>query len=311
MQKILYSVLLVLSSFTARAENFETVPYQRLQQKSVHNAYQRNESLIEQLEIHRLRSLELDVFPSKKGQAAPARDWYVYHSPLDSKSSVDLLSDGLAVLRDFHDKNPNHEVLTLWMDIKAPFRADGHLPEDLDQRFRQSLGSMLWSPADFLQRCPQAFSLQQSVQIEACPWPSMEELRGKIMIVLTSDPILTYAADGNASRDRVAFIAPQINKPSAVDEFPWVIFFNMEKSVAMRGDLPRALHERRLIGRTWDVNDAKSWRTLTSLPIQHLATDKVNTQKDPWATTIGSDGQVFQVIAPTPNKSVGSSVKDY
>jgi len=296
MQQTLFCVLLLLSSLTVRAEDYEALPYDRLQQKSVHNAYQRKESLSDQLEVYQLRSLELDIFPSKRGQRAPAMDWFVYHSPSDQKSSVNFLSDGLDVLKKFHDEDPNHEVITVFMDIKAPFQSDGHLAEDLDQLLRSSLGSMLWSPSDLMARCPESFTLQNSVQKAACDWPSLQELRGRILFVLTSAPILDYVLNGSKATQRAAFIAPQITSVTAIENFPFAVFFNMEKSVALRGEVLQGLRQRNLIGRTWDVNDARTWKSLASLPIQHIATDKVNTQKDPWSTTLDAEGHVFRMI---------------
>ncbi|MDF2693646.1 MAG: hypothetical protein K0S65_2029, partial [Labilithrix sp.] len=55
------------------------VPYDRAIQKSVHNAYERDEPLLDQLVYHRVRSLELDVHTRREGASAPARDWFVYH----------------------------------------------------------------------------------------------------------------------------------------------------------------------------------------------------------------------------------------
>ncbi len=296
MPQALFCVLSLLCSLTVPAEDYEALPYDRLQQKSVHNAYQRKESLADQLEVYQLRSLELDIFPSKKGKMAPAMDWFVYHSPIDQKSSVNYLSDGLDVLKKFHEEDPNHEVITVFMDIKAPFQNDGHLAEDLDQLLKASLGSILWSPSDLMARCPDSLTLQSSVQKSDCDWPSLQALRGRILFVLTSAPILAYVANGSKAQERSAFIAPQITSLSAIENFPFAVFFNMEKSVALRGDVLRGLHQRNLIGRTWDVNDARTWKALASLPIQHIATDKVNTQKDPWSTTLDADGHVFRVI---------------
>ena len=187
-------------------------------------------------------------------------------------------------------------MITVWMDIKADFENEGHRPEDLDRRFQQSLGSILWSPSDLKDRCPEALTLQDAVRASGCDWPSLHELRGRVMIVLTSAPILSYVDYGRASLQRAAFIAPEITSIEASTRFPDTVFFNMQKSVALNGQVLQGLHARRLIGRTWGVNDARAWKILVALPIHHIATDKVNTQKDPWATTWDSEGHVFGVI---------------
>jgi hypothetical protein len=298
LQRLIGIFLLVFSNATW-AQDYENLPYQRLQQKSAHNAYQRKESIEEQLRVYQLRSLELDIYPTKWTKSAPAADWFVYHAFWDPQSSVYLLSDGLAALKKFHDENPEHDVITLWMDIKAPFGKDGHLPTDLDKRLQEDLGSMIFSPADLLERCPGAITLQQSIQEAGCEWPSLQELRGRIMIVFTSSPIGDYVAHGTTASQRLAFIAPQIEDSAAIARFPYAVFFNVSKSVALATGVPHDLHAQKLIGRTWDVNDAETWRRISNLPLQHIATNKVNTEKDPWATTLGEEGHAFQIIPPS------------
>src|SRR5690242_15217668 len=110
-----------------------SVPYDHAVQSSAHNAFEREEPLLDQLVYDRIRSLELDIHASRAGQAAPPNDWFVYHEDIDlpgnRDSSCTLLSDCLRLVSAFHNAVPHHEVVTLWLDLKDAF-IDGHSIED-------------------------------------------------------------------------------------------------------------------------------------------------------------------------------------
>src|SRR5690606_37557291 len=71
------------------------VSYAAAVQRSVHNAYERLEPLLDQLVFHRVRSIELDVHSGKEGATAPSGEWLVYHDdvPFFRNTSCTTLTD--------------------------------------------------------------------------------------------------------------------------------------------------------------------------------------------------------------------------
>jgi len=88
------------------------------------------------------------------------------------------------------DHNPGHVPLILLFEPKNDYSFldpslgpwDHSAFDRLDAELRRDLGSRLYTPADFLARMPSATSLQ-AVR-DALGWPSLGDLRGKIIIVL-------------------------------------------------------------------------------------------------------------------------------
>src|SRR5437868_2548315 len=98
---------LALHSLTAAASsaNFtlDALPYNGVQQKSAHNAYQRPMPILTMLGDQSIRSLEYDLHVTKLGQTAPRGDWFVYHEAFDTRSQVPTLSAGLALVAHYLD----------------------------------------------------------------------------------------------------------------------------------------------------------------------------------------------------------------
>lgn len=272
------------------------VSYARLQQKSVHNAYQRKESLLDMLRFHSIRSLELDIHAHKPFHKAEDGDWFVYHHAFDTGSKVEKLSDGLSDIRRYHDENPEHEVITLWLDVKEPFDGGSHNPQSLDSLFERYFADALWSPEDLLARCPSAETLQNAVAGPACTWPTFDDLRGRVLIVLTESPNLAYIENGKSGFQRKAFIAPKISEAGSIAEMPFAVFFNIEFGKVKSSDLTQKIREQGLVSRTWDLNSSKDWTEAVKRGVHHLATNKVNQAKDPWSTTKQGDGSLFAII---------------
>merc|ERR1719401_1008296 len=69
-----------------------------------HNSYERKESIMDQLQYHLIRSLELDIWDSKPGHSDVEGDWFVYHLPLlDTETTCNLLSECLQEFRAWSD----------------------------------------------------------------------------------------------------------------------------------------------------------------------------------------------------------------
>ncbi|HEX5749333.1 MAG TPA: Ca2+-dependent phosphoinositide-specific phospholipase C [Archangium sp.] len=278
--------------------------YNEVRQKSSHNSYQRAEALLDQLVYHRVRSLELDIHNGKSGWSKVTGNWFVYHTDIiDNGTTCHRLSDCLDELRAFHLANPNHEVVTLWVDLKDGFES-GRMPQDLDNRITAHLpASWLFKPSDVMAACPGATSLQAAVT-GGCGWPSTSALEGRFIIALTGGDVSsstsklnTYVSNGSTATSRVAFIAPDLTSAPAIGSRSYAVFFNLENANAT---LASSVYPAGFISRVWGVNDSASWSRAVSASANHIATDKVNYHQDTWAVTHNGLGWPFGCIASWP-----------
>ncbi|MCB9568553.1 MAG: hypothetical protein H6710_15280 [Myxococcales bacterium] len=276
--------------------------YHEVRQKSAHNAFQRDEALLDQLVYHRIRSLELDIHTDKSFAPKLPGEWYVYHVDiLDDASHCRLLSQCLAQIAALAGAFPEHEVVTIWIDLKDGFE-DGHAPADLDARLGDAFGDRLLRPAELLAACPAATTLQEAVTLPECGWPSLSALHGRAIAVLTGgdldDPKGALASYVGGDPDaRAAFVAPDLADAAAIGDHPEAIFHNLEASDA---DLAADVRAAGLVGRIWVLDDADAWAEAEAAGAHHLATDMINAAEDPWASSAGADGWPFTCIDACP-----------
>jgi hypothetical protein len=273
----------------------------------VHNAYERDESIAEQLAVHGFRSLELDVHRERFGEPLLEREWYVYHAdfPGFDDSSCATLGECLASVADYHQKDPDHDVLTLFLDLKQDFEAPHHLPQDLDQRVRSSFPpGALVEPGDLVARCPTTGSLRGAVT-GSCSWPSLRELRGRILVVTTGGDLCasqgrlaTYAAGGRSALDRAAFVAPRVTDDCTFarqDRPGYAIFFNLDRDALGHA---AAISRAGLVSRAYGgglgggLDDPEAWFEAAGAGVQILATDRVDRSQNPWTDRLPGSPQV-------------------
>jgi hypothetical protein len=291
--------------------------YDEIRQKSVHNAYQREQRVYDQLAHHGVRSLELDLHVGKLGRASRPGDWFVYHVDfIDRGTSCAQASDCLDEIARFRREQPDHEVLTVFLDVKDDFEPGGHDAADLDRRILAHVGrDALFTPADLLASCPGARTLRQAVTGE-CRWPRVEEMRGKILVALTGggacsadDRLRVYAgrSDGDAGASAgtpaaLAFIAPTIGSRCSWSAFegglPNAVFVNVPPQ--NRTEAGKA-SDLGLIARVWGLNDPTAWDQAAGAMANFLATDAVDAEKDPWASTRSPSGSPFTCLGACGN----------
>jgi hypothetical protein len=203
------ALLIVLSSCDTSNQPFNP-RFNQVRQRHSHNSYDKRENLMDQLTFHRIRAIELDLHWD-----APPGDWSVYHDD-PSETNCRYLSRCLFVLERFHNIDANHEPVTVFLDLKDPLDSAGG-PHDL-QKLEAAFGSILgdahiFRPSEMLSGCSGASNLHQAAQ--RCGWPTVNELKGKFLIV------------GPAS----ANIFGIANLCGPVDEnASWALFYNIDAS---------------------------------------------------------------------------------
>jgi hypothetical protein len=286
--------------------------YNDIQQRAIHNAYDKQEQLLDQIIRYRVRCLELDLHAWGDGSGGytaicPSQpEWFIYHSVgLPVGRNVLTLGDALRLLRAFHDANPKHEVFTLHLELKARHvSADStflcYTPDDLDWKIMDGLDrSNLFTPADLLAANPGAGSLFHAAgnmdmggASPAAKWPSLEELRGKFIVVIHGHNYLPgifrpeiddYANAANANA-RIGFIMREDlwNDNDLILANKHIIFHGEvsgSSAKQLRIDYPG------LILRGSHSNDEQSFRDRQSEGCQIILTDCVDFHRFPFVRT--------------------------
>ncbi|MFL5318922.1 MAG: hypothetical protein ACJ790_04640 [Myxococcaceae bacterium] len=276
------------------------VPYNEALQTSAHNAFEREEPLLDQLDYDRVRSLELDIHDHKAGVDAPPGDWFVYHEdlPANRSTSCNLLSDCARLLTAFHRSFPEHEVVTLWLDLKGNFEGS-HDFAALDDEVSRLLGrENIITPSDLIARCPGATDLRSAVT-GSCSFPRLSELRGKFIVAVTggtlcnsSDKVAQYRRG-----DRLMFLAPGVDSGCPVESYddkPDVVMFNM---VFEQHERAAQVRSKGLVARVYrglfSFNNSTDFLAAEAVGTNHLAMDMLNILQDPWASTQSPNGFPF------------------
>jgi hypothetical protein len=282
---------------------YSEIRYNQVRQKSSHNSFQREEGIYDQMLYWRLRSLELDLHNDKGWSQNLTGNWYIYHTAVvDEDTTVDKLSDLMTILQGFDRAVPDHEITTVFLDLKDSFD-DTHTPEQLDSLLIDALGTnKILRPHDV------ATTNNLQAGIAGSGWPHLSGLRGKFVFVLTGGSLTeegsklnVYVADGNDARARACFIAPKISTVADITAHNYVIFFNLEESQASA--LAPSIFSAGLVSRIYTADDETKFNAMKRDQVHHIATNKINSLEDTWSRTDNAKGWPFEGIAITVAQS--------
>jgi hypothetical protein len=229
--------------------------FDEVTQRSIHNAYVRDESILDQLIYYRIRDIEIDIHSQVETNNcggspsyASSNDWFVYHTVQVGR--FDMLSDLLRILRGYQNAVPQHEAVIVNLELKGNHdgtNCDGvfpdgdanarkdrgkQTPEGLDKLIKDYLGPALFTAADLLRACPAARTVQEAADPRICGWPRVDAMRGKFVFVAhgdhdngnQADLIGTYMQNGAAVRQRVVWPAPMWRGAAELDAMPYAAF---------------------------------------------------------------------------------------
>lgn len=166
------------------------------------------ERVMDQLFFDHVRGLEIDIHPDPDRPG----EFGVYHT-WPGNSLCTTLSSCLASLRVFAHALPEHEVVTVILELKeiyGPTFDEAHTIEELDALLARELGAALYRPADFLARCPDAALLSDCAAQHG--WPTIEELRGRFIVAILGN---WDAFGGQATRDWADYALGDIGERAA------------------------------------------------------------------------------------------------
>ncbi len=140
--------------------------------------------LLDQLLFNHVRAIEIDVHHDP---AAP-HTFRVFHTDSEEHSLCSPLTECLAMLRTFHHLVPDHEAVTVVLELKETmaFNFDAQTtPADLDRAFTDALGPLLYTPRDFLARCAPGSTMRACAR--EASWPTTREMRGRFVLAVISN----------------------------------------------------------------------------------------------------------------------------
>ncbi len=138
------------------------------------------EQILDQLLLDHVRGLELDIHPDP----ATPHHFLIYHTAPGNDVCTDLASC-LAPVLALHDLVVSHAAIVVILELKGlitPTFDAAHTPEDLDAELQANLGTLLYGPADLLQRCDIGATLVQCVRDNG--WPYEGELAGRVLVAV-------------------------------------------------------------------------------------------------------------------------------
>jgi hypothetical protein len=191
--------LVILSTVFSNITFAQDIPYNQAIFKSSHNSYQRNSSLWDQLTLHQFHSLEFDLHRRKWLKKAPQGDLFVYHHLMDLKSEFTHFSEALDIIVNYQKQFSSHKVLTLFLDTDG--FDQNHTIDDFNNLLLSKFNDKIFKPTDLKSN-----------------WPTLDELKGKIIFVLTKGDLQDYIL----SENQVAFVATSLRQP-----IKDAVFFNL------------------------------------------------------------------------------------
>lgn len=240
-----------------------------------------NAPILEQLNSFGIRSIELDVyrdpqgglFYNRMGNGFVGRDiasgiseleepgLKILHFPdFDYNSEFISFKDALNTLENWSDSNPEHLPVYVLVEAKednpdamlpgfgltASLDFSGNAVEEIENEIIEVFGPVsnsLLRPDDVILSNK---TLKESVESNA--WPSLEESRGKlILILMAEDHVIQSYTDGNSLEGRSMFVFTDAEKDEAA-------FLNITDPISNYNDI-REYVDRGFIVRTQSDSD--------------------------------------------------------
>ena len=263
----------------------ECVKLNHLYRKASHNSYSADGlSLKDVLDITRVIELDVHSHKDSGGEADPTV-WYVrHHENTNNKNNCVNKYNGssnqdfgicLDNVREWSSVNQGHNLIIVFIDLKTPlntyiggsndfFRPD-HSTTHLNQVFIDFANTMggadvLYKPSDLQGNFTDIRTAAQNGN-----WPSLGNLKNKIMFVLTGANKHLNEYLTNVGTGAMAFVAVSPKKganPSGIDltypndissaNLPHVAFYNLEDN--QTGTAGSFLESRGLMSRSWQVD---------------------------------------------------------
>ena len=206
------------------------------------------------------RAVELDVHSTNN---PGTWNWNVRHIGNGNKNNCGYGTTGdknfgicINDIKKWHLDHPNHDVIILFIDLKSDWNENNNnqTPYDLDQQLLSLVpnSDMIYKPKDILGTNINSNSINMKLSAQDNNWPSMGDLTGKLMFVLTGSSSRTAKYIAERGLDGIAFTAGKVKYPvDVVNAHSSRIFYNINLDDIAQNTGSFA-SGKRYISRIWD-----------------------------------------------------------
>ena len=260
----------------------QEVKFNNTYRVACHNCYEKKLATDFKTVFNYTKTIELDIWNENFGLGLIAgilgkslkNDWYVKHKPHQrgNKNTVGgSLRDCLLQIKAWGDENPEHDVITIFIDKKQAWnRERGKAPADLDDLLLSVFSKEdIFTPAGLLQ---DKESLKKAAYIN---WPPLDALKGKFIFELTDGTVLNRRKVLNEYQktqkgEAVCFISPRISSEKEIyqpkglskEAAQNVVFYNLKEE---HGGLAEKINALECITRVYGSKKRESYDHYESL----------------------------------------------
>ncbi|PVD53855.1 hypothetical protein DC498_00195 [Terrimonas sp.] len=228
MSKYFIILSIFISSFRASSQQIE---YNKNYSLACHNCYLPN--LANKIEdvFSYTTSIEIDIWDNEVasgllgtilGSNKMNKDWYVKHEP-HKKGNLNCcggtFQSCLSRIKLWSDENPNHNVITIFIDKKENWSDNNETrkPSDLDDLIlRTFTKEKIFTPFMLLK---EKTNLKEALLVSK--WPTLDSLKGKFIFVITNgteitsrNPLDEYLS--SQKQNSICFVAPEIHTENEI-----------------------------------------------------------------------------------------------
>lgn len=246
-------------------------------------------------------TIEIDIWDNEIGSGGIGsilgkkldQDWYVKHDPLhrgNLNCCGGTFRNCLQRIKDWGDKNPKHNIITVFIDKKENWSDlnEKRKPQDLDQLI-QSIFTK-----ESIYSSPNLLGDKGNLKgASATNWASLDALKGKYIFVITDGTEITSRKPLNEyiealQNNATCFVAPQISNENEIDNpigfsavnAKNVVFYNLQYP---SGDLSKKIDSINCMSRIFSSPEkVASYQNLVNKKINFIALDNyklLNNQK--------------------------------
>jgi len=226
MIKFIYSIVFIAAFLNC---NSQSTKYNKSYAIACHNCYDPKYAANIEDVFPFTTNIEIDIWDNFQGSGAihfgnkMNGDWYVKHDPIQKGNSNccgGSLGDCLKRIKKWSDKNPAHDVVTIFIDKKENWSDpdETRKPADLDQLILSIFPKeSIFGPANLIE------DKDNLKDASASNWPDLDALKGKFIFVITDGTEVTNRKPLNEyvetlKNTAVCFVAPQISKENEISD---------------------------------------------------------------------------------------------
>lgn len=240
-------------------------------------------------------TIEIDIWDTKiwfglGGWKAMDGDWYVRHFPTDDGNincCGGTLRDCLLRLKDWSDQNPDHNIITVFIDKKENWSDPNETrkPQDLDNLLLSIFSNEKIYTPKFLLKDKENLK----VAVENNNWATLDSLRGKLAFIVTDGTVITTRKPLNEylsqNNNPVCFVAPEIyseheiNLPEgfSLENSSNVVFYNLHYA---NRNLAKNINTKKCLSRVYGSPETiESLHELKMGKVNFIALDNYKLEK--------------------------------